>query len=285
MYIHKIETDKHQEFLLQNRKDPITGDLIQSTDEVVFCASCKSVFLADTWIYLNETHCEQSKTLTDFPSSSVMNLKAEEHILFYQALPSTKNSQEPIPSQTKKTPWIHQQTIISPYQNWFYNPFITGFKVTIWVVGLFLFFVYNSPLVIIAFLVSFVLAMIEMIHNWHYGKKVTSIFKKIRNNTFYITNKSIGFSEAYGMNKYILATEDIQKLVFHENKGTFTSTYCEIFYLHFLQDSNSFFDSLKTLSASTHFPIHIKSKNDTTLFLTQQTIAEGFSNFRIESEN
>ncbi len=50
MHIHKINStsQEHQNFLAQNRKDPITGDSISEGDEVVFCASCKSVFLKDT---------------------------------------------------------------------------------------------------------------------------------------------------------------------------------------------------------------------------------------------
>lgn len=294
MHIHKIE--KHKEFLLQNRKDPITGDFIVENDEVVFCAGCKSVFLLDTWIYLDEKHCEQYETLEKFPSSSVMNFKTDENILFYHSLPSSKNSQQPIPSAAKKTPWVHQKTEISPYQGWFRNPFINTLKVIMWLGGFFLFYVYESPIIIIAFLFSAVLAIIEMIHDWHYGKKVTSNFKKIKNNTFYITNKSIGFSEAYGMNKHTLSVENIDKLVFHEGNGMFKSTYCEIHYkkkgkdekfkfsLPFtsFEDSISFFNSLKILSASTQIPIQIESKNNKTLSFTQKIINEGYSNFKLE---
>jgi hypothetical protein len=44
MHIHKIHKQKHVDFLNQNRKDPITGDLIVAGDEIVFCGECKSVF-------------------------------------------------------------------------------------------------------------------------------------------------------------------------------------------------------------------------------------------------
>ncbi len=63
MHIHKIDTITHSEFLKENRQDPITGDLIEEGDEVVFCASCKSAFLKDTWLYLNKKHCDQSRTI------------------------------------------------------------------------------------------------------------------------------------------------------------------------------------------------------------------------------
>ncbi|PIY08620.1 MAG: hypothetical protein COZ18_11355 [Flexibacter sp. CG_4_10_14_3_um_filter_32_15] len=63
MHIHKINIEKHSAFLKENRQDPITGDLIEEGDEVVFCASCKSAFLKDTWLYLDKKHCNQSRTI------------------------------------------------------------------------------------------------------------------------------------------------------------------------------------------------------------------------------
>jgi len=63
MHIHKIDKLVHSQFLKENRQDPITGDLIEENDEVVFCAECKSAFLKDTWLYLDRKHCNQIKTL------------------------------------------------------------------------------------------------------------------------------------------------------------------------------------------------------------------------------
>ncbi len=63
MHIHKINSEEHSAFLKENRQDPITGDLIEEGDEVVFCAECKSAFLKDTWIYLDKKHCNQSRTI------------------------------------------------------------------------------------------------------------------------------------------------------------------------------------------------------------------------------
>lgn len=62
MHIHKIDKLVHSKFLKENRQDPITGDLIEEGDEIVFCAGCKSAFLKDTWLYLGKKHCNQNKT-------------------------------------------------------------------------------------------------------------------------------------------------------------------------------------------------------------------------------
>lgn len=67
MHIHKISSSKHSHFLNQQRKDPITGDLILEGDEVVFCATCKSAFLKTSWEYMGKQHCESKKTLYIFP--------------------------------------------------------------------------------------------------------------------------------------------------------------------------------------------------------------------------
>ncbi len=75
MHIHKIQKQKHADFLNQNRKDPITGDLIVEGDEIVFCQECKSVFLKDTWEYLEGKHCNSSETLINFPIQKVLELR------------------------------------------------------------------------------------------------------------------------------------------------------------------------------------------------------------------
>ncbi|PIY12713.1 MAG: hypothetical protein COZ18_01425 [Flexibacter sp. CG_4_10_14_3_um_filter_32_15] len=106
MYIHKIDSifPEHQNFLAQNRKEPITGDSISEGDEVFFCAGCKSVFLKDTREYLEKRHCEQTETLIEFPVQQEMRLKVEDSILFYTSLPKSGKSQASIPSQAKKSP-------------------------------------------------------------------------------------------------------------------------------------------------------------------------------------
>ena len=299
MHIHKIKKEKHKEFLSQNRKDPITGDLIQSSDEVVFCASCKSVFLVDTWKYLNETHCEQSKTLKDFPSSSVMNLKSEEHILFYQALNSDDGNEVNLPIEIKESPWVRKQNKLSPIQGIFNHSIVKGIKIILWVIGIILFFIYKSPFVIFASLFTFILQITEMIHNWYFGSQSTSIFKLFRGSTFYITNKSIGFSEPYGINHYILSAKDIKQITFYENSKTEGSTYCVVEYTeektneritfnipkNTFNNSTSLFNSLKSLSTLNQIPIRINSSNENTLSLTQRIINEGYTQFRLRDLN
>ncbi|WP_338791922.1 hypothetical protein V9L05_17630 [Bernardetia sp. Wsw4-3y2] len=294
MHIHKIE-DKHKEFLSQNRKDPITGDLIRENDEVVFCVSCKSVFLVDTWLYLEGKHCEQSETLEKFPSSSVMNLKAEEHILFYQALPHSPESQSRIPKYVKEKPWVHKQNEISKIQNFFHHPLVTSLKVMAWTIGIIFFFMYQSPLVIFAFLFTFVLQIFEMLHNWYFGKRSKSVYKYFKSNTFYITNKSVGFSESYGTNYYTLPLENINRIDLNE-WGNMEFISCSIYYkveekerkLHFsfpqeiFQNLTSLVDSLKLATGSTQLPIHVKSKSRSMTSHIQRLIVEGNRNFHLE---
>ncbi len=69
MHTHKISNQKHIHFLREERKDPITGDLILEGDEVVFCANCKSAFMKSSWEYINKWHCNSDKTLSKFPQS------------------------------------------------------------------------------------------------------------------------------------------------------------------------------------------------------------------------
>ena len=74
MNIHKIDRNLHQSFLEEERKDSVTGDLIQANDEVVFCGICKSAFLKDSWGYMDKKHCGQTKTLKSFPVSKPLLL-------------------------------------------------------------------------------------------------------------------------------------------------------------------------------------------------------------------
>lgn len=77
-HTHKLSTQNHFDFLNQDRKDPITGDLIKENDEVVICSSCKSAFLKESWEYLGNTHCEQNGTLEIIPKNKnlVLNYDA-----------------------------------------------------------------------------------------------------------------------------------------------------------------------------------------------------------------
>ena len=72
MNIHTLEKNKHKEFLEQERIDPITGDLLEENDKVVICASCKSAFLADSWAYMENKHCNQIYTLEKIPKNEII---------------------------------------------------------------------------------------------------------------------------------------------------------------------------------------------------------------------
>ncbi|WP_375561507.1 hypothetical protein ACE193_02820 [Bernardetia sp. OM2101] len=74
MNIHKIDNHLHHSFLEEERKDAITGDLIQANDEVVFCGVCKSAFLKDSWEYMGKKHCNDFKTLDSVPISQPLSL-------------------------------------------------------------------------------------------------------------------------------------------------------------------------------------------------------------------
>jgi hypothetical protein len=75
MTIHTLEKEKHNDFLAQNRIDPITGDLLKENDKIVICASCKSAFLVDSWGYMDYKHCNQKVTLKEIPINEVVKLE------------------------------------------------------------------------------------------------------------------------------------------------------------------------------------------------------------------
>ena len=72
--VHTLNIKKHVHIV--GRQDGITGDTIKAGDEVVFCAACQSVFLKDSWEYMNRQHCGQAETL-GFVPAPVPNLIAK----------------------------------------------------------------------------------------------------------------------------------------------------------------------------------------------------------------
>ncbi len=83
MIIHKLDSNKHNDFLKQKRIDPITGDLLQENDNIVLCAVCKSAFLADSWEYIERTHCNQNTTLQEIPKNKIFKLDKNNFSLGY----------------------------------------------------------------------------------------------------------------------------------------------------------------------------------------------------------
>lgn len=69
-------TEHHQDFLSQNRTDPITGEKIEEGHTVVICAACKSAFFIESWEYLGYSHCDQTNTLKFLPLPQTLYLKA-----------------------------------------------------------------------------------------------------------------------------------------------------------------------------------------------------------------
>ncbi|WP_338764996.1 hypothetical protein WAF17_00745 [Bernardetia sp. ABR2-2B] len=67
-------TENQTHFLEENRQDPITGDSFSLGDEIVFCASCKSAFLKESWEYMGSKHCNQREILKSFPKSTLLNI-------------------------------------------------------------------------------------------------------------------------------------------------------------------------------------------------------------------
>ena len=65
------------------RTDPITGDSVQENDSVVFCTNCQSCVLEESWVYMNERHCEQNQTLDAVPAlpSKLIAKKTKEEII------------------------------------------------------------------------------------------------------------------------------------------------------------------------------------------------------------
>ncbi len=76
-YSHTL-TEHHQDFLNQNRTDPITGEKIEEGHTVVICAACKSAFFIESWEYLGHSHCDQTETLKFLPLPQTLYLKAND---------------------------------------------------------------------------------------------------------------------------------------------------------------------------------------------------------------
>ncbi|WP_338813007.1 hypothetical protein V9L05_16870 [Bernardetia sp. Wsw4-3y2] len=78
---HILNSSNHSHII--GRTDPITGDSVKENDRVVFCTVCKSCFLEDSWVYMNERHCEQYQTLDSIPTlpSKLVAKKRVEQLL------------------------------------------------------------------------------------------------------------------------------------------------------------------------------------------------------------
>ncbi len=238
MHIHEINSNsqEHQNFLAQNRKDPITGDSILEGDEVVFCASCKSVFLKDTWEYLGKQHCEQFETLIEFPSSfRILALNKSESILFYERLPpiSSKRGSK-IPSRLDSNGWKSKKGELATHEYDFYlTPIFYGVIILAFVIG-----IISSVTIkeVYPFLISLALVIVVTFiasqEENEQASKLKTVHKYFLDNVFYISKIGIGFSSRYGTQEYILGTQCIKSLEFHFSYSFFGSNYCKIQDIH-----------------------------------------------------
>lgn len=124
MNIHKIQSHLHHSFLEEERKDSITGDLIQANDEVVFCGVCKSVFLKDSWKFMNSSHCGQKNTLKDFPIARqlLLNVPVINPVFITPLLSSFsmkewKEDLSEFDVEDKKAMVYHKSNFIADWQN------------------------------------------------------------------------------------------------------------------------------------------------------------------------
>ncbi len=76
-YSHQLTKQNHQDFLLQQRVDPITGEHIEAGHKIVICSVCKSAFFEESWEYLGGKHCHQNKTLSKIPLAQTLWLKSK----------------------------------------------------------------------------------------------------------------------------------------------------------------------------------------------------------------
>ncbi|WP_375560857.1 hypothetical protein ACE193_24695 [Bernardetia sp. OM2101] len=62
---HKLNFQNYSHII--GRQDSVTGDTIKANDGVVFCGACQSVFLKESWEYMDKKHCSQTETLAFVP--------------------------------------------------------------------------------------------------------------------------------------------------------------------------------------------------------------------------
>ncbi|WP_161626168.1 hypothetical protein [Hugenholtzia roseola] len=187
MHTHLIETEKHSDFLAQNRQDPITGDSIKAGDKVVFCAACKSVFLVETWQYLGEQHCGQSQTLEAIPIRRNLNIKSDKFDLRTYKLALTANV-----NTLDTRNWIEGDLPIE-YKN--FTNVSTKEIVVVFIISLFVFFGIMFIFTIFNFILLFILIVASIylfIFFNNTTKKLTRTDKKIETLfDFFIKDNSI----------------------------------------------------------------------------------------------
>jgi hypothetical protein len=62
-HVTVLDSKRHDAFLREQRKDPVTKEPFKAGDRVVICAGCRSAFLEASWLFRGQKHCGQSETL------------------------------------------------------------------------------------------------------------------------------------------------------------------------------------------------------------------------------
>ncbi|WP_291725319.1 hypothetical protein [Bernardetia sp.] len=296
MPTHKINlhSKEHQDFLAQNRKDPITGDTILAGDEVVFCAGCKSVFLKDTWEYLRGQHCEQNETLIEFPlSANSIQLQKSEKLLFYSYLTSKDNSFSNIPNIDRDT-WKYRGTP-QPQNTISFSIYVVALiSVFVGITGA---MVYNNPLFVLALVIFLaVLFVIKHFYASVNAHEINTFHNNFNSEVFYISNKSIGFSTKYGVEDYTSSFADIASLSFDFSQfSSFSSKIgnCTItntggrkvkFYINYFEmtENDSFLKTLHFLNQEYNISIDIttnsrKNRDEAERFISRNDSKINFS--------
>ncbi len=88
--VHTLNIENH--FHIIGRQDGVTGDRIIENTRVVFCSACQSVFLRESWEYINLVHCNQSETLNFVPSPiPVLIAKKKEAKLIFETFSTLRS--------------------------------------------------------------------------------------------------------------------------------------------------------------------------------------------------
>ncbi|WP_375560386.1 hypothetical protein ACE193_22225 [Bernardetia sp. OM2101] len=218
MYIHKIDStlETHQNFLAQNRKDPITGDSISEGDEVVFCAGCKSVFFKDTWEYLGNQHCQQSKTLKTLPSTSI-HIRVGEDILYYQFI-EKDNETGVLEIRKDYKNWLYKEANTGRFRNLFYGKKKNLYQFGIGL-GLFLLLIPLNLLIANEVFIIFSIALLvglfpilNFFHQENYETKINTKYSEISSKAFIIKPQGIAISEPYGIRENFLPNKHIKAI-------------------------------------------------------------------------
>ncbi len=303
MNTYILHADLHKELLAQNRIDPITGDAIQEGDEVVFCASCKSIFLKDTWEYLGKKHCNQNQTLKIFPSiSKNLKLSSDIYILYRQTTNLNKTEFE-VSSKMKE--WTYSEKNIGKWHRYFYGEREIVTQVFVTLLSLLIFLGLNLILKNV-FLFYFSLLcvlttfpILRYIKIQEYIKTLKDDYQSMTEQSFLIKANGIAVCSPYGIKEVFLHSKKIKAIILSD-LGTFSKSevifeYDKHQYNHTKQlriplknnsNKNNFFDFLKALarlSWELDFPITLYIKDEKKIEQANKLIEDMQAKFTIES--